>query len=127
MPVPSPKPLHVVRVVAAVPAVTTAATNTIYLPAPFAGKVIQVGVTIGSAVASADQTCTTNINGAANAITNGVVTVAFTGSAAGNSFTATPSAANTVNENDGIGFVFSGSGTGGGVASVWADVRRGTN
>jgi hypothetical protein len=125
MPLQSPKPLFTQRVSVAVPSVTSAATNTVYIPAPFAGRVLKVGVTIGAAVATADGTCTTNINGAANPITGGVITLTSAASAAGNSFSAVPTAANTVNEDDGIGFVFSGSATGGGVAAVWADIRRG--
>src|SRR5262249_11088343 len=123
MPVPSPVPLQVMRVNGTVSNVSS--TSVAYLGAPFAGRVIQVGATIGAAIATADATCTTNINGAANPITGGAFTLTSTASAAGNSFTATPSAANYVNANDGIGFVFSGTGTAGGSVVLWADIRRG--
>lgn len=124
MALPTSKPLHITRVSASVPAVVAAATNNVSLSAPFPGRVVQVGVNINQAVATADATCTTDVNG--TAMTGGVITVTSAASAKGNSFTATPSALNTVNENDGIGFVFTGSGTAGGVVTVWADVRRGT-
>lgn len=122
MALPNPKPLHTVRVYGSVP--TVSSTSVTSVSAPFQGRVIQVGVTLGAASASADATCTTDIN--TTAITGGVITVTQSGSARGNSFTAIPTGANLVNENDGIGFVFSGSGTTGGTVTCWADIRRGT-
>ena len=73
MALPTSVPLHITRVSASVPAVVAAATNNISLSAPFTGRVVQVGVTINQAVATADATCTTDING--TAMTGGVITV----------------------------------------------------
>lgn len=101
---------------------TVSSTSVVYVRAPFRGKVIKVGATLSSAASTADATCTTSIAG--TNITNGVITVTQSGSAAGSTFTATPSAANTCNEDDYIAFTFSGSGTAGGPVTVWADVQR---
>jgi len=103
---------------------TVSSTSVAYVGAPFAGRIIQVGATVGAATATADATCTTNINGAANPITGGVFTVT-NGTAAGGGGSSNPSAANMVNAGDGIGFVFSGTGTAGGTVVLWADIRRG--
>jgi hypothetical protein len=128
MALPNPKPLHLVRVSGTVPAVTSAATNTGSLVAPFQGRVVQVGVTIGAAVATADATCTTDING--TAMTGGAITVKQSGSASAvwSGSYGVPTALNTVNENDvGLDLPLA-------LALAWrrchrrpADRRRGTN
>lgn len=97
-------------------------TSVVYSRAPFRGKIVKVGVTLSAASASADATCTTNIAG--TNITGGVVTVTQSGSAAGSTFTALPTAANVANEDDYVGFTFSGSGTAGGPVTVWAKIVR---
>lgn len=97
-------------------------TSVVYSRAPFRGTVTKVGVVLSSAASTADATCTTSLAG--TNITNGVVTVTQSGSAAGSVFTSTPSAANTCNEDDNIGFTFSGSGTAGGPVTCFAVVRR---
>jgi len=66
----------------------------VYLVSPVAGKVTGIRSVISAAITVADATLTGKINGAA--ITGGAVTVAFTGSAPGDTDTATPTAANSV-------------------------------
>ena len=95
-------------------------TSVVYARAPFRGSIVKVGVVLSSAASTADATCTTSLAG--TNITNGVVTVTQSGSAAGSVFTSTPSAANTCNEDDKIGFTFSGSGTAGGPVTCFAVV-----
>jgi len=97
-------------------------TSVVYTRAPFRGVITKVGVVLSSAASTADATCTTSLAG--TNITNGVVTVTQSGSAAGSTFSASPSAANRCNEDDNIGFTFSGSGTAGGPVTCWAVVRR---
>lgn len=123
MPLPNPKPFTLMTIDGAISTVATG--GTIALRAPFAGRVVQVGVTVGgTATATGPATVTTNINGAANPITGGVIVVP---QATIDLTTAVlPTGLNTVNENDTIGFVFSGTGTAGGQVMCWADIRRGT-
>lgn len=103
-------------------AVNCSSTSLAYARAPFRGKVLKVFSVIGSVLSTADATVTTSING--TAITTGVLTITQSGSAAGDVDTALPTAANNVNEDDYIGFVFSGTGTAGGPVQVGAVIRR---
>jgi hypothetical protein len=122
MPLPNPKPLHVSRFNVTVP--TVSSTSVVSIPAPYAGRIIKVGAQLGAASASADATVTTDVNG--TAMTGGQFVITQAGSARGTTGSALPSALNTCNEDDSIGFVFSGSGTGGGTVTVFAEIRRGT-
>lgn len=61
---------------------------------PFAGVITKVYTVINAALATADATVTTAIGGVA--VTNGVVTITQSGSAAGDIDVATPTAARTV-------------------------------
>ena len=72
----------------------------VYLVSPVAGKVTGIRSVIAGAIATADADLTGKING--SAITGGVVTVATSGSAAGDTDSATPTAANTVAVGDNI-------------------------
>ena len=100
---------------------SVSSTSVVYLRAPFRGKIVKVGNTLSSASSTADATCTTSIAG--TNITGGVITDTQSGSAAGSTFTAIPTAANTCNEDDYVGFTFSGTGTAGGPVTCWAVVR----
>lgn len=122
MALPVNHPFHEQEVTAFLTSVSSTSICTLH--APFQGRVIKVGAQLAQGSTTADATLTTNING--TAITGGVITVTQSGSAAGSTFTATPTAANTVNEDDAIGVVVTGSGTGGGPVTVFAKVRRGT-
>lgn len=72
--------------------ISTASTG--YAVSPIAGKVATVRGVLGGAISGADAVITTAIN--ATPITNGSFTVAYSGSAAGDTDSAAPSAANTV-------------------------------
>lgn len=80
-----------------------------YTVAPWRGKIVRAYSTIGAAITVADAVWTMEING--TAITGVSVTVANSGSAAGDVDTGTPTAANTVNEGDTIEFVSDGAST----------------
>jgi hypothetical protein len=122
MPLSSSVPLNT----ATVATTTTSVANgqAAQVVAPFAGRVIAVGVSTGAAVtATADATCTTSINGvaipnAAFLVTNG--TAAYTATNNG------VSSGGVVNAGDTISWAFTGTGTGGGTTNVFAQVRRGT-
>jgi hypothetical protein len=85
------------------------ASGTIYFVAPKAGKIVKAYAAIDGAIATGNATLTGSING--TAITNGVITVVQAGSAAGSSFSCTPSAANLVQEGDVISFAQGGTST----------------
>src|SRR5262245_13715327 len=78
-----------------------------YIRAPFRGRVLKVGCLTQGAITTADATIATAING--SAITGGAITVAVAGAAAGQLFSATPTAAREVNEDDVISFTPSGA------------------
>jgi hypothetical protein len=112
------QPLTQVRIYGTATSVATGVNAC--LPAPFRGRVINVGSVIGSATTTADATCTTSIAG--SAITNGVFIITQSSSAAGDLDSSVPSAANTCNKDDVIKFAMTGSGTGGGPVTVFADI-----
>jgi hypothetical protein len=86
--------------------------------APFNGKIVRIqSVLVGGALATADLTLTTAIAG--NAVTNGVITVTQSGSAAGDVDVATPTAANTATTGQQITVTASGSSTGNRTVNVF--------
>lgn len=87
------------------------ADTTYYLVCPHAGTISKIDTVIDGAVSSADITVTGRIG--STGITNGVVTIATSGSAAGDQDSATPTAANVVTAGQAINFVVAGGGTGG--------------
>jgi hypothetical protein len=101
---------------------TVSSTSLTATRAPYAGRVIKVGATLAGTTATADATCTTNING--TAITGGQFVI--TNGSNNTTVSVIPSGANIVNEDDSIGFVFSGTGTAGGFVTCFAEVRSGT-
>lgn len=87
------------------------AEATHYMVMPHAGSITKIWSVTNGSVATADITLTFNIG--AVAITNGVVTIATAGSAAGDVDSATPTAANVVTAGAAINFVVTGGGAGG--------------
>jgi hypothetical protein len=78
-----------------------------YVKAPFRGKIVKLfGVTAGI-ITTADATVSTAVNG--TAITGGNFTITVSGAAAGQVFSAIPSGANLVNEDDAVSFTPSGA------------------
>lgn len=82
-----------------------------YLVCPHAGDIAKIWTVIDGAVSTADITVTAAIG--AVAVTNGVVTIATAGSAAGDVDSCTPSAANTVTAGQAVNFTVTGGGAGG--------------
>ena len=89
-----------------------------YARAPFRGKVLKTGV-VQSAAVTGTAAVATAING--NSIAGG--SLAVTGGAAGTLFTAVPTAANDVDEDDVISFTPSGA-TGSATGAFFAVIRR---
>lgn len=87
------------------------ADATYYLVCPHAGTISKIWTVTDGAVGTADITVTGKIG--STAITNGAVTIATSGSAAGDIDSATPTAANVVTAGQAINFVVAGGGSGG--------------
>ncbi len=87
------------------------ADATYYLVSPWAGSITGIRTVIDGAVSTADITITAKIG--VTGMTNGVVTIATSASAAGDVDTATPTAANTVTAGQAMNFVVAGGGSGG--------------
>lgn len=83
------------------------APSTSYIPSPVAGIISKVSVILGAAITGANSTITTKIG--STSVTGGAITVAYSGSAAGSVFSATPTAANTVVAGDNINFTTDGA------------------
>jgi hypothetical protein len=78
-----------------------------YARAPFRGKIVKVGGVTGGAITTADCAVAVAING--TAVTGGAFTITLSGAAAGQLFSAVPTAAYLVNEDDVISFTPSGA------------------
>lgn len=73
------------------------AVETIYVPIPYAGNIIKVQTILEASIGSADSTVTIrNSSGS----TMGTITVAYSGSAAGDMTYVEPSSDNTTTDND---------------------------
>lgn len=82
-----------------------------YVICPHAGTISKIWTVTDGAVGTADITITAAIGGMG--VTNGVVTIATAGSAAGDIDSATPTAANTVTAGQAVNFTVTGGGAGG--------------
>jgi hypothetical protein len=82
-----------------------------YMRVPVRGKIIKVGCVTKGAITTADgtETFATNNTGSFANITGGAVTVTVSGAAAGQHFSAVPTAANDVNEDDVVRITPSGA------------------
>lgn len=85
--------------------VSTASTS--YIPSPVAGTISKVSIILSAAITGANSVVTTKIG--STAVTGGAVTLAYSGSAAGSVFSATPTAANTVAAGSNINFTTDGA------------------
>ena len=83
--------------------------STVRIPVPDAGKVIKITTVLGGTIATANAAVTAKI-GTTN-MTGGAITVAHSGSAAGDIDTAEPTAANNVVEGDFIALATDGAST----------------
>jgi hypothetical protein len=93
-----------------------------YVRAPFRGRIMKVGCVTQGVVTTADATIATAVNG--NAIAGGAITVTVAGAAAGQLFSAAPTAAREVNEDDVISFTPSGASGATVGAQMFAVIRR---
>lgn len=82
-----------------------------YVVCPHAGDISKIWTVTDGSVGTADITVTASIGG--NAVTNGVVTIATSASAAGDVDSATPTAARTVTAGQAVAFTVTGGGSGG--------------
>lgn len=82
-----------------------------YVICPHAGTISKIWTVTDGVVGTADITITAAIGG--TGVTNGVVTIATAGSAAGDIDSATPTAANTVTAGQAVNFTVTGGGAGG--------------
>ena len=96
-----------VSVVAEIDDISTASTA--YVVAPTTGRIVKIYSVIHGAIGTADADLTPEIGG--TAITGGLITVAFTSSAAGDVDSSTPTCANVCQEGDAIGVATDGAST----------------
>jgi hypothetical protein len=84
-----------------------------FVVVPWKCKLLTLGVTLHVAITTGDSvvTCSRMVNGVASAITGGVITAAFTGSAAGSTFEATPTVHTYLDAGDAIKFDSDGGST----------------
>jgi hypothetical protein len=78
-----------------------------HIRAPFRGRIIKLGCVTQGTITTADAAIATAING--TAITGGSITVTVSGAAAGQHFSATPTGARDVVEDDVVSFTPSGA------------------
>ena len=83
------------------------ASGSTFVPVPDGGRVIKIITSIKNAISSANAALSWEIGG--TAITGGAITVATSGSAAGDIDTATPTAANEVAEDGSIEMITDGA------------------
>lgn len=81
----------------------------VYLPCPVAGTITKITTIINGAIATANAILTGRIG--STAITNGAVTIPFSGSAAGQVNSTTPTALNTVAVGNNINFTANNAST----------------
>jgi hypothetical protein len=93
-----------------------------YIRAPFRGRVLKVGCVTQGAITTADAAIATAING--SEITGGAITVTVAGAAAGQLFSALPTAAREVNEDDVVSFTPSGASGASIGGQMFAVIRR---
>ena len=105
MALPVPRPISEAYVSAYMADLSTASSA--FTVAPQKGRIVRAFSTIFNAITGADSVWTMKINGVA--ITGVSVTVANSGSAAGDVDTGNPTALNVVNEGDTIEFVSDGA------------------
>lgn len=93
-----------------------------YIPFKYTSDVLSITSAIDGAITGADETITAAIG--ATPVTDGVVTVAYSGSAAGDYDIATPTAANSVTAGGTLKLTVAGTSTGPAAAHVVVEFRR---
>jgi len=105
---------------AAIADVSTASST--FVPVPDGGKIIKIITALQGAISGGDAAITFEIGG--TAVTGGAITVANSGSAAGDVDTVEPTAANVVLENGTIEMITDGGSTGAKKLNVTFVIRR---
>jgi len=98
-----------------------------YAPVPFGGIIVDAFCTISAAVTSADSVVTVKVIKSGTTTTIGTITVAYSGSAAGSTFTMTVTGsekARSVNRGDTIVFDSDGASSTTSIANFAAVIRR---
>lgn len=80
-----------------------------YIPFRYASNILSITTSIDGAIGTADKILTTSIAG--TPITNGAVTIPYSGSAAGNYAVATPTAANAISAGTSLKIAATGATT----------------
>ena len=120
MALPVNRPLSEASVSAYMVDISTASSA--FVVSPWRGKITRVYSVISGAITGADAVWTLEING--TAVTGVSVTVANSGSAAGDVDSGIPTALNTVNEGDTIEFVSDGASSTAIIANFTAVIER---
>lgn len=107
MPYPVKLPLNRRPITVEITDISTAGQK--YVVPGFDGKVISIHSVINGAIGTANATLTPKIGG--TAITGGAITVAYSGSAAGDVDSSTPTGANTFTSTDALEIETSGAST----------------
>ena len=100
--------------------VSTASST--FVTVPDGGKIIKIFSALQGAISGADAALSFEIGG--TAVTGGGITIANSGSAAGDVDSAEPTAANSINEGEAIEMITDGSSTGTAKAVITFVVRR---
>jgi hypothetical protein len=104
---PSPPPMHHKFLTVQIEDISTPGQK--YVVPGFRGKIRKIHSALNGAIGTANALLTAKINNVA--VTNGVVTVPFSGSGAGDVASATPSGANTFTQTDAIEIETNGAST----------------
>lgn len=100
--------------------VSTASST--FVTVPDGGKIIKIFSALQGAISGADAALSFEIGGIA--VTDGGITIANSGSAAGDVDSAEPTAANSINEGETIEMITDGSSTGTAKAVITFVIRR---
>lgn len=100
--------------------VSTASST--FVTVPDNGKIIKIFSALQGAISGADAALSFEIGG--TAVTGGGITIANSGSAAGDVDSAEPTAANSINEGEAIEMITDGSSTGTAKAVITFVIRR---
>ena len=100
--------------------VSTASST--FVTVPDGGKIIKIFSALQGAISGGDAALSFEIGG--TAVTNGGITIANSGSAAGDVDSAEPTAANSINEGEAIEMITDGGSTGTAKAVITFVIRR---
>lgn len=102
--------------------VSTASSAFIAVPSTLSGEIVEIATVLGGAISVANATVTAEING--TAVTGSSITVAYSGSAAGDRDVAKPTAARSVTGGHNIEIISDGGSTGTAPLYVTVAIRQ---